>query len=93
MTSHISSYWIVSESTVLITSKTPSVSVLVGPCSAVGMSLNDKGSHWWILGRGLTGYIKTFSIILAAMLRTDVKEARIEIGKPGLKVLYSSGSG
>lgn len=78
----------------MITSKTPSVSVLVGPYSAMGRSLNDKGSHWWILGRGLTGYIKTFlSIILAAMLRTDIKEARIEIGKPGLKVLYSSGSG
>lgn len=87
-------YCIVFESTILITSKAPSVSVLVGPYLVMGRSLNDLGSHWWILGRGPTGHIKRFlNILLAAVLRTDDKEARIEVGKPGLKLLYSSGRG
>lgn len=90
MISHISLYCIIFESTALIKSKTLAVSVLLGPYLDMVRSLNHMGSHWWILGRGLT-YIKMFlNIILAAVLRIDDKEARIEVGEA---VVYSSGRG
>lgn len=67
------------------------VSVLLGPYLGMVRSLNHMGIHWWILGRGLTWYIKMFlNIILAAVLRIDDKEARIEVGEA---VVYSSGRG
>ena len=95
MTNHTSLYCRIFESAVLIKSKIFSLSDQLGPFFSHGETLAFTvskaiymGNHGWILGRGLTGYIKIFlKITLAIVSRTEDREARTEVGKLVKKLL------
>lgn len=95
MTNHTSLYCRIFESAVLIKSKVFSVSDQLGPFFSHGETLAFTlskaiymGNHGWILGRGLTWYIKIFlKITLAIVSRTEDEEARTEVGKLVKKLL------
>ena len=96
MTNHTTLYCRIFESAVLIKSKIFSLSDQLGPFFSHGETLAFTvskaiymGNHGWILGRGLTGYIKIFlKITLAIVSRTEDREARTEVGKLVKKLLW-----